>query len=360
MKKNSHGANLFELSQKYKFKPEDIKDYSSNINPFGTSRKALDYVRAHLENISIYPDPEYRTLREAIASYSKSDPDDILLGEGATGLISGFINAVSPKRALIVMPSYSEYETQIKKTSDCEIIHYVLSKDRGFKGSVEEIMQLSLEEEVDLLILCNPNNPTGSCFSYSEIETLAQNIPSKILIDETYVEFTNTEVFSSCALTKKYRNLFVIRGTSKFFSTPGLRLGYALCSDPDVRAYFETHTDLWNINIIATMMGEHMFTDKEYIEDTFRKITAEREFLLENLRCFEELKVYDSYGNFILCEIISKRIDASQVYDTLIKDALAIRNCTSFSYLSPYFFRVCTLLPKENRLLIEKLSEVLR
>lgn len=188
---------------------------------------------------------------------------------------------------------------------------------------------------------------------------LASEINSIILIDETYIEFTNIEHFSSTRLTKNYPNLFVIRGTSKFFATPGIRLGYAISSNQQIQEYFQKRSDLWNINIVATMMGEHMFEDTKYLKEVYRKISQERSFLLESLRKFAELKVYPSYGNFILSEIVSKNITAYEIYEHLIKDGIAIRNCSSFATLDEYFFRVCTLSHHDNKLLISKLKQIL-
>lgn len=358
-KKASHGANLFDLSQKYNFKIEEIKDYSSNINPFGISEKALNYAQKHLADVRMYPDPEYFALKSSIALYCKSDVEDIILGEGATGLIQDFISCISPRRAMIVMPSYSEYESRIVRENDCEVIHYVLKKENLFQGDIRKMLRSAKEERVDFIVLCNPNNPTGSVFSCGEIEFLSQNFSGNILLDETYMEFADMEKFSSAALIKKHQNIFLIRGTSKFFSTPGLRLGYALSSNPVVKEYFERNTDLWNINIIASMMGEIMFRDEEHISFVYRSIVSERERVGEALSRFQELRVYPSHSNFILCEIVSERIDASFLYEKLIEDALVIRNCSSFQYLSKYFFRICILLPQENTILIQKLSAVL-
>lgn len=359
MKPTAHGANLFELSRKYHFNPEEIKDFSSNINPFGMSEKALNFVKENLHNLSIYPDPAYTSLKASISRYCKAEPEHIILGEGATGLITGLIHCISPKQAMIIRPSYSEYETQLNKLSSCLIHSYTLKKEEEFKCNIEELIEQYLRSNSELLILCNPNNPTGSAFSAEEIARLASKIDSVILIDETYMEFTDIGHFSSTELTKSYPNLFVIRGTSKFFSTPGIRLGYAISSNQKIREYFQQRSDLWNINIIATMMGEHMFEDEEYIEEVYRKISHERSFLLESLRKFAELKVYPSYGNFILSEIVSKRITAYEVYEHLIKDAIAVRNCSSFATLDEYFFRVCTLSHRDNELLISKLKQLL-
>lgn len=359
MRKNKHGANLFKLAEKYNFDVKDIRDFSSNINPFGASQKALEYVKQHLQNVSIYPDPEYLKLKQSISSYSNANIENIILGEGATGLISKFIQFVNPKRSMVMIPAYSEYHSELNKIEGNTIFSYSLKKENFFRGNISDVIEKSNEKQVDILILCNPNNPTGSIFSQDDICRLMEHTSCYVMIDETYIEFTDKNKYSSTPLTTKYKKLFVIRGTSKFFSTPGIRLGYGLCSDERVLDFFQLHTDLWNINIIATMMGEKMFIDTDYIEETSQKICTERDYLMKELSFFDQIKVYPSYGNFILCEIISDKFDADYLYDKLIPDALAIRNCANFETLNEKFFRICTLLPEDNQKLIHSLKNIL-
>ena len=144
------------------------------------------------------------------------------------------------------------------------------------------------------------------------------------MVDETYVEFTNTSIYSSTQLVDNHNNLFVIRGTSKFFSTPGIRLGYGLVSNSSINNMLKDKLDLWNINIIASAMGEIMFTDKEYISNCIDLILKERDYLIKALSKFDDLKVYNSNGNFILCKIQSKKITAMDLRNILISKKLLL------------------------------------
>ena len=116
-----------------------------------------------------------------------------------------------------------------------------------------------------MVVICNPNNPTGFAFTQEEIKEILKYCSTYIMLDETYVEFIDTNVFSSTPLIDRFSNLFIIRSTSKFFSAPGIRLGYALTSDKEVLKKMNDNLDLWNINIFASLMGEVMFNDLEYI-----------------------------------------------------------------------------------------------
>lgn len=353
-----HGANLFELSQKYNFNIDEILDFSSNINPFGANSKALNYVKNHIDLVSIYPDPEYHNLKKSISSYCNCKNEDIILGNGATSLISNYIKYVSPKKSLLIQPAYSEYENELNDAGS-EIMRFFLDKNNDFQINKQDIVDFINDNKIDLLILCNPNNPTGTVLSKNEMEYISKNISSHILIDETYIEFSDKEIYSSTALTPENPNLFVIRGTSKFFSTPGIRLGYAITSDVEAQKFINSKFNLWDINIIASTMGELMFNDESYILDTYTKISDEMAYLKNGLSSFGNIKTYPSSGNFILCEILDENLDAYDIYNELIKKGIAIRNCSSFTGLSDKFFRICALKHSSNELLIRELRQIL-
>ncbi|WP_297629739.1 histidinol-phosphate transaminase [uncultured Clostridium sp.] len=352
-----HGANLFDLEMTLGLKKEDILDFSSNINPFGASQKAKEMVKERIDDVSIYPDPDYHILRESISEYADCNKDNIVLGGGATELIVSFIDTINPKKALILYPSYSEYEKDLKKI-DCKIEKYFAKKENDFKVSVEGFKEKIKEGKYDLVIICNPNNPTGFCFKRSEIEEIISDAKDTFfMVDETYIEFTDKEIFSSTSLVDNYNNLYVIRGTSKFFSTPGIRLGYGLIGNEEVRESIKTSLPLWNINILATIMGEVMFKDKEFIDRTLVHVKKEIENLTQSLKTIDYINVYETKGNFILCEISSGK-EASVLYDSLSREGMIIRDCSSFEGLDKNFFRVCILKTKDNEKLINKMKQV--
>ncbi|WP_276701937.1 pyridoxal phosphate-dependent aminotransferase [Romboutsia ilealis] len=357
--KINHGANLYDLSSQYGFSKEDIMDFSSNINPFGSSKLAKEYIVNNIDKVSVYPDPEYLELKTSISNYCNCSIDNILLGSGATELISSFIKTINPKKALILSPAYSEYEKKLSKI-ECNITKYFSKKEYNFTINIDNLIEIINKDNYELIIICNPNNPTGFTFSKNEIEKILNNTNSFVMVDETYIEFTNTSIYSSTSLVDKYDNLFVIRGTSKFFSTPGIRLGYGLISNHKIKYEMNSNLDLWNINIFASMMGEVMFNDNKFIENTYSLMIKERDYLVNELSKFTDLKIYNSQGNFILCEIKSKSITAKEVREKLIPKRIIIRDCVSFDGLDEYFFRVCILKPEENKLLIDNLINIFK
>lgn len=357
MAKVEHGANLFELAAKYNFNIEDIMDFSSNINPFGASPKALDAIISNPDLVSIYPDPSYSDLKFAISAYTKADEENIILGTGATGLISGFIKYVNPKNAMILSPAYSEYKKELTNIGS-NIFELFLDEKENFEPNTDKIIDYVNLNNCEMIIICNPNNPTGSILSTMQIKDILSKTNAYILIDETYIEFTDQKIYSSAPLVNEFSKLFVIRGTSKFFSTPGIRLGYGLNSDEILKAKLQNQMSLWGINIFADKMGQIMFLDNEYQKKTYELIETERNYLFENLSHIKDLKVYPSQGNFILSRIISSGLTAYDVYDALLPEKMIIRNCSSFPGLDENYFRICILTPEQNKLLIKNLNQL--
>lgn len=355
VKKDKHGANLFELSKKYNFNIEDIKDFSSNINPLGPSKKALEKLSENLMLITTYPDPEYIDLKNSISKYVKANTDNIFLGSGTTQLFREYIALVNPSNSLLLSPCYSEYENELNKLQG-NIHYYRLKEENEFKINVSEIIDYINEKSIELFIFANPNNPTGTILSKDEIETILKNTSTKILVDETYVEFTDTNMYSSVKLTEKYKNLFAARGVSKFFASPGIRLGYGITSDENIKEQFNKNSMLWNITILSDIMGTAMFKDRKYQEEVYKYIKSQREYMISELSKIKEIKVFKSEGNFVLCKILNDNT-AENLRNSLIKDAIVIRDCASFKGLSEKYFRFCILDEEDNKKLIEKIKE---
>lgn len=353
--KNSHGANLFELSKKFDFKIEDIADFSSNINPLGASEKAKKYLLSNMDLISTYPDPEYKQLKEEISKYTEANPENIFLFSGTTEGIREYIKYINPKNAMLLSPCYSEYEHELNKIK-ANIFYYDLLEKNNFNLDVDEFIRIINKEKIDLIVFANPNNPTGTILESREIEKIMENTDVKILLDETYCEFTNQNFFSSIPLTKKYKNLFIVRGTSKFFAMPGIRLGYGISSSEKINDYFAKNEMLWSINIFACIVGQVIFRDKIYQKKVFEFISSQRNKLMTSLKSIDSLKVYNSQGNFILCRI-KNSTTAQELRNYLLKDAMVIRDCSNFKNLGEKYFRVCILDEESNNKLLNKIKE---
>ena len=358
---NLHGGNIQGISRKFNINESEIIDFSGNINPLGVPDSAKQTIIRNIDSISTYPDIQYLSLKEKISQYTGSKAEHILVGNGTSELISSFIKIISPKKAVVLSPAYSEYEREIILHGGEVIRVAYVEREYDFQLDLELLFE-KLNDEVSLLIICNPNNPTGSPIYINELKKILDHCTTKnifVMVDETYVEFSLAyEDISSAGLVQEYDNLFTIRGISKFFACPGIRLGYAMCRNENIINQITEKRDPWSINILAVFAGEAMFSDINFIEKSKKLIFSERQRIIDNLSSISTLKIFKTHANFILVKILDDRINATKVFDQLIANKMVIRNASTFPFLDESFFRFCVLSPLHNDMLIDELKRI--
>lgn len=358
-KDHFHGSDLEKIEKIYGIKKEDIISFSANVNPLGISPLLRDGIAKHIDCITTYPDRDYVELRNSIATYCKTELENIIVGNGSTELISLFIQILQPKKAMILGPTYSEYEREIALVGG-KTIYYPLREENDFILDPKHFVS-KLSEDIDMLVICNPNNPTGTAIANKDMRLIldaCKECDIFVMVDETYVEFAeNIDVVSSVSLTRTYGNIAILRGTSKFFAAPGLRLGYAICSNPDLMQKVNQRKDPWTINSIAVVAGNLMFKDTAYIQETTDLIRSERERLFKIFEESDRFKPYWPHGNFMLLKILDDSLTSQDLFDRCIKKGLMIRDCSTFPYLGENFIRFCFMNPSDNDRLVATLME---
>lgn len=361
-KDHFHGSDLEEIEKSFGIKKEDITSFSANVNPLGISTRLRTALGGQLDAITRYPDREYTKLRQCISDYTNAHMENIIMGNGSTELISLFIQVNHPKKALILGPTYSEYERDINLGGG-SCMYYPLKEKQDFQPDVDDLCR-QLHDGLDLLVICNPNNPTSTAITTAQMRRILDaclQFGIFVMVDETYVEFAPNETqITSVKLTNYYTNLIILRGTSKFFAAPGLRLGYAITGNFDLISEINLRKDPWTINSLAEIAGQIMFQDQEYIQATKDLIDKERERIFQILSGWDSVKVYPPQGNFILMRILREDIDAQMLFEHCVKKGLMIRDCSTFPFLDSQYIRFCMMLPEQNDALIDAFFEKLK
>lgn len=356
-----HGSDLEKIEAVYGIKKEDITSFSANVNPLGISPKLRTALADRIDAITGYPNREYTELRTAIANYIHADRNHIVVGNGSTELISLFIQITCPKKAFIMGPTYSEYEREITLGGGSSH-YYRLEEEADFKLDVKAL-EKELSADFDLLVICNPNNPTSSAIPVSDMRKILDICKQKniyCMVDETYVEFTeDINQVTSVPLAEYYNNIIILRGISKFFAAPGLRLGYAICGNVDLLREVNKKKNPWTINTLAAIAGEIMFSDEEYITKTRNLIHSERNRIYNILKECKNVKVYPPTANFVLVKLLKEGITAADLFDAAIRKGFMIRDCSTFPFLDQKFIRFCFMEPEKNTRLLELLLEIL-
>lgn len=357
-----HGSDLEKIEQIYHIKKSDITSFSANVNPLGISPKLRHTLSDRIDAITTYPDREYTELRQCIANYVNGDIANIIVGNGSTELISIFIQIKHPKKAVLIGPTYSEYEREISLGGG-NSYYYPLDENKDFQINIDSL-EKELKPDVDLLVICNPNNPTSSAILRKDMRKILDICKQRdifVMVDETYVEFARDMDQITCIpLTQSYNNIIILRGISKFFASPGLRLGYAVCGNTDLLEEINKRKNPWTINSLAEIAGQIMFTDEEYIQNTRSLISSERDRIYELLSKCNNIKVYPPKANFVLIKILKDNITAMDLFEASIKKGLMIRDCSSFPFLDNRYVRFCFMSPEKNNELLTILLDILK
>lgn len=354
-----HGSDIEKICEYYHLRKEDITNFGANVNPLGLSGSVRDAVTSRLDILSSYPDRNYTSLRETISEYCGIPADFVLPGNGSSELIALLIETRAPKRTLILGPTYSEYSRELSFSGSTQEYYHLREKD-SFILDTEDLCRTLEEGNYDFLILCNPNNPTSSAILTGEMEKLLTFCESRdifVMIDETYVEFApEISQVTAVPLTRRYSGLMVLRGVSKFFAAPGMRLGYGITGNHDFLNRMKEKQIPWSLNSIGAFAGELMLKDRDYISRTRDLILSERTRMYERLSRCETYRTYRPYANFLLLKIQKEGLTAYEVFETCIRNGLMIRDCSSFQCLDGEYIRFCIMMPEANTRLAETLE----
>ncbi len=357
---HAHGGDLDAIQRKYNIPKEDILDFSGNINPLGFPMSATEELAKNLHLISTYPDKHYTDLRKSISHYTGANLEHIVVGNGSTELISTFIQTVAAKNSIIMGPAYSEYEREITLLGGA-YTYFPLLEENDFQLDVASLL-LALTEDIGMLVICNPNNPTGTAISTADLESIVSHCRENgisVLVDETYIEFAdNVSEICAIPLAKDYDNLFVIRGTSKFFAAPGIRLGYGVSSNEAFLQQLTSNQDPWSVNSLAAFVGERIFSDFDFHKKTQTLISSERKKAFDTLSTWKNIKAYPSSANFILLKLLTDKTTSAEIFEHLIQKKMLIRDASSFTFLDESYLRFCILSPEDNANLLMALKEI--
>ena len=384
-KMDFHGGNIYKIFREKNIK--EILDYSSNINPYGIPESLKKRITENLEILERYPDPDYVELRQKLSNLNKVNLSDIILGNGATEIIFLFMKVINPKKILIVSPTFGEYERAVKavgtsrnsidlscsddnkniENKKIEIEYFELKESDDFKLNIGNLKN-ELEKKYDLLIICNPNNPTGKFLKLAQTEEILKECnkyDTKLFIDEAFIEFLADRMKESIINTEENKkNLFVTRAFTKFFAIPGLRLGYGMYFDKELEQKISEKKEPWSVNNIAEMAGLTVLDDTEYIEKTLKWIVEEKIYMYEKLNEISGIKSYETEVNFITGKIdeklFSEGLNVKVLREKMLEQGILIRDASNFKFLDERFFRLAIKDRASNERVIEAMKEIFR
>ena len=279
--------------------------------------------------------------------------EEILCGNGAAELFFAAVQAVCPQKALVIAPSFSEYEEALRSVG-AEVEYYYLCEEDNFQIREDYVDKLS--EEIDMIFLCNPNNPTGQTIDRDMLIKILDRCKKRnivVVLDECFLEFLDEpNRYEMSDLRGEYPNLLIIKAFTKIFSMPGLRLGYAISSNQDILEEMSWKLQQWNVSVPAQMAGVAALENpKEYIRQTREYVSGQREYM-RNIMKMMGYVVFASKANYLFFK------GRPGLEKEALEAGFLIRDCQNYEGLSEGFYRIAVRTKEENERLITWLGRL--
>jgi threonine-phosphate decarboxylase len=356
---NIHGGTIYTIARDMGVTTEQLIDFSANINPLGFSPRVKKALLQQERMILHYPDRGAYDLVCQLACYHVIPEHSILAGNGSSELIFLLPRVLRPKRVLLVVPTFSEYETSIRNVNG-QVFYFKTFERDQFCINAERLLR-ELRKGYDTLYICNPGNPTGGLTPHDVLLDLvkyARDKSTRVIIDETFIDFNENQSLKH--LTEQFDNLYVLRSMTKFFGLPGLRAGYVISSEKNIIKLREQQ-EPWTMNVLAQYASIESLKDRSYIRRTVLYVQEARRKLVMELNRIPYLTIFPSAANYLLLKLDkSAPIKVPQLYERLLQKGIIIRKCDSFEGLNERFFRVAVRKNSENGRLIRELAQALR
>ncbi len=329
----THGGNLFEISRELGWDWHEAADFSASINPLGPAPGVEHAIRSAISRIAHYPEREPARLRRALARIWSVDETQILLGNGATELLHFFARLKRHLEVTLAVPVFSEF-------------HRAYPEARQVPAGDQQLWP-----RAGLLILTQPNNPTGQALCPEALERWLLETENPVLIDESFLEFTALP--SAIHLLDRRSRLYVLRSLTKFYALPGLRVG-ALLAAADVVGRWRAEREPWQVNVLAEEAALAAIADEDHCRRTLEFVAEERNWLFGELASLERVHPVPSHANYFLVHL---DYPAASLCEHFLESRIVIRNCTAMPGVRGEAVRVAVRTRAENERLIARWKE---
>ena len=325
-------------------------DFSVSINPLGCPKNVKEALEKAIADVEKYPDIKCEILKDALFGMLCVKKENLLVGNGSSELFLSLAHACKAQKTFIVEPSFYGYEYAFSNHSE-KVSYYELKEEKDFALS-KDFLEV-LNDDLDLLVIANPNNPTGKLIEKELLKNIIEVCKDKnikVILDECFIEFAGEEN-SLINEIDSYPNLCIVRSFTKIFAIPGVRIGYAVCSDVEFVNEVNKHLPEWNISAFANAAGIECTKCNDFVKESFEYVKEQRNYLSVELKKLG-IKVFDSDCNFILIK------DKRNLSDLLLEKGILIRNCSNFRSLSNEYYRISIKSQTENEKFISELASI--
>jgi len=355
MPQQAHGGNLAWAAALAGCSPDAIVDFSASISPLGPPNSVIAAIVSQLGNLRNYPDPEYGELKLALSHFHQIPTEWILPGNGSAELLTLVGRELAQLGGTVLLtPAFGDYYRSLA-VDNARVLEFPVNLGTG-KPNISLFPDFRLDTSKFGLLLNNPHNPTGKLFSRASVLPYLQKF-ALVVIDEAFMDFLPPEEEQSLiGLVQEYENLVILRSLTKFYSLPGLRLGYAI-AHPDRLAKWKSWRDPWPVNTLAAAAAIAALQDTEFQTRSWKWLPAARKELFQCISSIPGLTPLEGSVNYLLVE---SQQSTSQLQRILLQEhQILIRDCLSFKELGDRYFRVAVRTEADHQRLLTALNSVL-
>jgi len=351
----THGGTAFALARELGVPVSRVLDFSASINPLGMPGLVRDAGRAALDEAVHYPEIDAASLVCDLARFYELDPRHILPGAGSTELIYLLPRLFRTRRALLVVPAFSEYARGPAQV-DAGLDYMQLTAEKDFRFEAEKLLT-NLHPDTDLVLIANPGNPTGVGIDPEDLEAVARALRgrARLVVDEAFADFCPRR--SLLNRVPRHDNLYVLRSLTKFYAIPGLRAGF-LAGPPAGVARLAAGRQPWTLSAPALAAARACLQAGDFRRRTLAVVPGWRTELARGLRDLG-MKVTPGEANYLLARLRPSQDDADILAARLRTLGILVRSCSDFRGLGNRFLRFAVRTSEENRRLLTALTEVL-
>lgn len=338
-----------------------LVDFCYLVNPFYPNQKLKDEIKANFERLLCdYPSGmEINSLLGA--KYYGLHKNQVCIGNGAAELIKSMMENFEGRIGMIY-PTFEEYP---HRKDEKDIVPFYADNE-DFRYSADDIMKYYDLQDIQMLVLINPDNPSGNYIVKEDVLRIAAWAEEKkirFVVDESFVDFSDNGADATLLnedILKQYHDLIVIKSISKSFGVPGLRLGILASDDRELISKMKKDVSIWNINSFAEFYLQIFEKYKSNYEEALGRFREVRAQFQKELDSVEHLRVLPSQANYLMCELTGRMTSRELAvillndFNLLIKD-LSTKN----GFEGKSFIRVAVKRPEENRILVDALRKVL-
>ncbi|MFW6266983.1 MAG: histidinol-phosphate transaminase [Halanaerobium sp.] len=351
MSRYQAGKSIEEVKEEYGL--EKIVKLASNENPLGPAIQVIDTIQSEAKNVYLYPDSESRGLKTALAEKYELEQDKIFLGNGSDEILDLLMTLIlkSGDEVIQADPAFIKYELAVKSRGGSSV---KVPLDQNHRHDLEA-MEAEITDRTKAVMICNPNNPTGTMLSREEIEKFLERLSDEILVvvDQAYQEYITAEdPFDGVELLDNYPNLMLMRTFSKAYGLAGMRIGYAL-ADAELVDYLNRIRGPFNVNRLAQKAAVTALESESHLEICQNLNQKEKNFLYQQ---FEKLGLdyIATEANFMM---VDTGMPAAEVFKDLQQLGVIIRPGHQFGMES--WIRVTVGNRADNEYFIRNLKKLL-